>query len=205
MKRQENNNGAPLPPGEKPLGKHCTYLDCLCDRAPVPHAQNGDTLYKVLMTGGMVAFMTTINGLRNTGLGFIHESLWLYPFVFCIALLVRIFYAGKASTYLRVNYVDPNFKGAPHALVNSFMSTLVTSPVMCAITTLLLVGPENFWGSYFATLPITAPMSIVVSYFIVGPAVKMLFNNYITPARGMKLLRELEEEGETVARLMGMY
>lgn len=189
---------------EKPLGKRCTYADCLCGRAPVPHNANGDTLFQVMMCGGMVAFMTTINGLRNTGLSFLESSLWLYPLIFCIALLLRICLTSKIMEFLMHRFIKPHFTGLPRAIITPIANTCVTAPIMCAIVTMLLIGPESFWANYLATLPITAPMSILVSYFIVGPAVKMLFNNRISPARGMHLLEEINEEGATIARMMGI-
>ena len=193
-----------IPSGEKPLGKHCTYRDCLLGRAPIPHHANGDTLFQAMMTGGMVAFMTTANGLRNTGLGFLAESLWLYPLIFCIALLLRIGFTSRAVRFLKPRLIDGRFEGAAHTLAMTVLNTCVTSPIMCAIVTMLLMGPDGFWANYLATLPITAPTSIAVSYFIVGPAVKMLFNNRISPAAGMHLLEEMDEVGTPIARMMGL-
>lgn len=189
---------------EKPLGKRCTYRDCLTGRAPIPHQTGNDAIFQVMMCAGMVAFMTTINGLRNTGLGFLNDSLWLYPLIFCIALLVRILYTSKLMGILSPRLIRPHFKGAPQVLMTSIVNTTLTSPLMCAITTLLLVGPENFWVNYFLTLPITAPTSILVGYFIVGPAVKMIYNNHISPEAGMHILEELNEDRAAIARILGL-
>lgn len=171
----------------------------------MPHHANGDTLFQAMMTGGMVAFMTTINGLRNTGLDFLSESLWLYPLIFCIALLLRIGFSSKAVRLLKPRLVDGRFTGAGHTLAMTVLNTCLTAPIMCAIVTMLLVGPENFWISYLTTLPITAPLSIAVSYLVVGPAVKMLFNNRISPSTGVHLLEEMDEVGTPIARMMGLY
>lgn len=156
------------------------------------------------MTGGMVAFMTTANGLRNTGLGFIESSLWLYPLIFCIALLLRIGFTSRAVRFLKPRLIDGHFRGTAQVIAMTALNTCVTAPIMCSIVTLLLVGPDNFWIHYAATLPITAPTSMAVSYFIVGPAVKMIFNNRISPAQGVHLLEEINEAGAPIARMMGL-
>lgn len=170
----------------------------------MPHHANGDTLFQVMMTGGMVAFMTTANGLRNTGLGFLENSLWLYPLIFCIALLLRIGFTSKAVGFLKPRLIDGHFRGAGQVIAMTVLNTCLTAPLMCAIVTMLLIGPDSFWANYLGTLPITAPISMVVSYFIVGPAVKMVFNNRISPAQGIRLLEEINEAGTPIARMMGL-
>ena len=67
-----------------------TYMDCLRGTVPLPKHVNGATLFQVLMVGGMVTFMVTVNGLRNTGLDFLVNSHWLYPLMFCLAFLFKL-------------------------------------------------------------------------------------------------------------------
>lgn len=48
-----------------------SYADCLCDVAPTPTGVNGTTLYQLLMVGGMVTFVVTVNGVHNSGTNFL--------------------------------------------------------------------------------------------------------------------------------------
>ena len=48
------------------------------------------------------------------------------------------------------------------------------------------------------------PITLLISHFIVGPAVKMLFNNRITPDGGLKLLRNLDQHALSLLKLFGM-
>ena len=50
-----------------------TYLDCLCDEAPAPTGTNGTTLYQALSVGGLVVFVVTANGIRNSGIDFLEQ------------------------------------------------------------------------------------------------------------------------------------
>ena len=50
-----------------------TYADCLRDVAPTPTGVNGTTLYQLLMVGGMVMFVVTVNGVHNSGTDFLTQ------------------------------------------------------------------------------------------------------------------------------------
>lgn len=89
-----------------------TYMDCLRGTVPLPKHVNGATLFQVLMVGGMVTFMVTVNGLRNTGLDFLVNSHWLYPLMFCLAFLVRTFYGAPLVDKLAPKLVFSRFEGA---------------------------------------------------------------------------------------------
>ena len=47
------------------------------------------------------------------------------------------------------------------------------------------------------------PTAMVVNYFIVGPIVKLLFNNKISPAGGIGLLTNLKAQTDALTRLLG--
>ena len=180
-----------------------TYMDCLRGSVPLPKHVNGATLFQVLMVGGMVTFMVTVNGLRNTGLDFLVNSHWLYPLMFCLAFLVRTFYGAPLVDKLAPKLVFNRFEGTARAIAMTVLNVCCMAPVMCAIATLLIVGPSNFFMSYITTLPIVAPMAMVVNYFIVGPIVKLVFANRISPAGGLGLLENLEQHAPNLARMLG--
>ena len=180
-----------------------TYMDCLRGTVPLPNNVNGATLFQVLMVGGMVTFMVTVNGLRNTGFDFLVNSHWLYPLMFCLAFLVRTFYGAPLVNKLAPKLVFSRFEGAARAIAMTVLNVCCMAPVMCAIATLLIVGPDDFLVRYVTTLPIVAPMAMVVNYFIVGPIVKLVFVNRIMPAGGLGLLENLEQHAPNLARMLG--
>lgn len=180
-----------------------TYLDCLRGSIPLPKHINGATLFQVLMVGGMVTFMVTVNGLRNTGLDFLVYSHWLYPLMFCLAFLVRTFYGAPLVDKLAPKLVFNRFEGTARAIAMTVLNVCCMAPVMCAIATLLIVGTDNFLMQYATTLPVVAPMAMVVNYFIVGPIVKLVFVNRIMPADGLGLLGNLEQHAPNLARMLG--
>ena len=180
-----------------------TYMDCLRGTVPLPKYVNGATLFQVLMVGGMVTFMVTVNGLRNTGLDFLVNSHWLYPLMFCLAFLVRTFYGAPLVNKLAPKLVFSRFEGAARAIAMTVLNVCCMAPVMCAIATLLIVGPDDFLMRYITTLPVVAPMAMLVNYFIIGPIVKLVFANRISPAGGLGLLENLEQHAPNLARMLG--
>ena len=180
-----------------------TYMDCLRGTVPLPKYVNGATLFQVLMVGGMVTFMVTVNGLRNTGLDFLVNSHWLYPLMFCLAFLVRTFYGAPLVNKLAPKLVFSRFEGAARAIAMTVLNVCCMAPVMCAIATLLIVGPDDFLMRYITTLPVVAPMAMLVNYFIVGPIVKLVFANRISPAGGLGLLENLEQHAPNLVRMLG--
>ena len=180
-----------------------TYMDCLRGTVPLPKHVNGATLFQVLMVGGMVTFMVTVNGLRNTGLDFLVNSHWLYPLMFCLAFLVRTFYGAPLVNKLAPKLIFNHFEGAARAIAMTVLNVCCMAPVMCAIATLLIVGPDNFLMHYITTLPVVAPMAMLVNFFIVGPIVKLVFANRISPAGGLGLLENLEQHAPNLARMLG--
>jgi len=151
----------------------------------------------------MVTFMVTVNGLRNTGLDFLVNSHWLYPLMFCLAFLVRTFYGAPLVNKLAPKLVFSRFEGAARAIAMTVLNVCCMAPVMCAIATLLIVGPDDFLMRYITTLPVVAPMAMLVNYFIVGPIVKLVFANRISPAGGLGLLENLEQHAPNLARMLG--
>ena len=69
---------------------------------------------------------------------------------------------------------------------------------------LLFTEPDDLLGTYVQTLATTMPITLLISHFIVGPAVKMLFNNRITPDGGLRLLRSLDQHALSLLKLFGI-
>ena len=180
-----------------------TYRDCLRNTAPVPTNVNGATLFQVLMVGGMVTFMVTINGLRNTGFDFLANSHWLYPLMFCLAFLVRTYISAPIANLLAMRLIFNRFEGPALGVAMTVLNVCCTAPIMCAIGTLLIAGADNFLLRYLTTLPIVAPVAMLVNYFIVGPIAKLAFLNKISPSYGLGLLGNLEQHAPNLARLLG--
>jgi len=47
-------------------------------------------------------------------------------------------------------------------------------------------------------------MAMFVSFFIVGPAVKLVFHNRIKPASGLHALQTMQSCAPTISRILGM-
>lgn len=189
--------------GTAGLQGHFTYLDCLRGITPVPKGVNGVTLFQVLMIGGMVSFMVTINGLRAAGLSFLTSSHWLYPLMFCLAFLVRSYISGPIVELLAPRLVLKHFEGTARAVGMTVLNVCCTAPIMCALGTLLIVGADDFLLRYLTTLPVVAPLAMLISYFIVGPVATLVFVNRIQPSYGLSLLDNLERQAPNLARLLG--
>ncbi len=180
-----------------------TYRDCLRGTVPVPKSVNGATIFQVLMVGGMVTFMVTINGLRNAGLDFLVNSHWLYPLMFCLAFLVRTFIGAPIVNKLAPKLVFSRFEGVARGVAMTVLNVCCMAPIMCAIATLLIMGPTDFLIHYATTLPVVTPMALFVNFFVVGPIAKLAFANRISPSGGLGLLSNLEQNAPNLARLLG--
>ena len=153
---------------------HYSYVDCLKGNTPVPLTPNGKTLFQVLMVGGMVTLMVTMNGIANTGLGFLAQSHWLYPLMFALAFLVRTFISSPLVDKLAPKLVFSHFEGVSRNIGMTVLNVICTAPVMCALATVLLVGTDDFLLAYLTKLPVMALIAAVVNFFIVGPIVKIV-------------------------------
>ena len=183
--------------------KRFTYMDCLRGNVPVPTHVNGATIFQVLMVGGMVTFMVTVNGLRNTGFEFLVISHWLYPLMFCLAFLVRTFIGAPLVNKLAPKLVFRRFEGTARTIAMTVLNVCCMAPIMCAIATLLIAGTDNYFMHYITTLPIVMPMAMLVNFFVVGPIAKLMFANTISPSGGLGMLANLEQNAPNLARLLG--
>ena len=167
--------------------QRCTYRDCLMGRANIPVHGPGKAAFTLLMVGGMVTFMATFNGVLSSGLGFFAHAHWMYPLVFCIAFLMRLYVGDRFVGFAAPRYVIPHFHGLARNIAMTLLNVVVMGAIMGSIITLLLKGPAGFWGELASTLPLTMTVAALVNYFVVGPAVKMIYNNVLEPTNGLGL------------------
>lgn len=167
--------------------QRCTYRDCLMGRANVPAHGPGKAAFTLLMVGGMVTFMATFNGVLSSGLGFFAHAHWMYPLVFCIAFLMRLYAGDRVVGFAAPRYVIPHFHGLARNIAMTLLNVVVMGAIMGSIITLLLKGPAGFWGELASTLPLTMTVAALVNYFVVSPAVKMIYNNVLEPTDGLGL------------------
>jgi len=188
---------------ESGFGRRYSYRDALRGEVPVPQTINGATVFKVLMVGGMVTFMVTVNGIRHTGLEFLAQSHWLYPLMFCLAFLVRTYIGDVIVGAVAPRTVLKWFDGVKRNIAMTVLNVLCMAPIMCALATLLLNGVQDYLVSYITTLPIVIPVAFTVNYFVVGPIAKLLFNNRISPNGGLQFLQVMRENTASLTRLLG--
>lgn len=166
----------------------CTYRDCIAGRAGLPQGPLGMRVFQILMVGGMVTFMATINGLLHQGLGFFAHALWMYPLVFCISFLVRTFIGGKIVDAVAPRLVLPHTRGIARSVAMTLLNVVVMGTIMGFIVTLLMSGTQDYLATVAATLPISLVAAALVNYFIVSPAVRMICANVIEPGGNARIV-----------------
>ena len=184
-----------------------TYIDCLRDEAPVPTGVNGTTLYQTLMVGGMTAVTFTASGVYSDGVSFLIYNHWLYPMMFSISFLVRIYIGGPLTRILERRLVGERLRGAGRNMANVALGTAALSPVTGAITTLLFAKADSlddYADAYLETLSTTMPISVLASLFVVGPLTKLIFNNRVKPADGLHALKTLSDHACSLSRVFGL-
>ncbi|MBQ9004423.1 MAG: hypothetical protein IJ087_21495 [Eggerthellaceae bacterium] len=95
-------------------------------------------------------------------------------------------------------------RGFARGAATTALNVCVTSPFTSAAVALLFTDVDDFANTYVTALAATMPMTMVASYLIIGPAVKLLFNNRISPAGGLQALRDLQQHAASLMRLFGM-
>lgn len=169
-----------------------TYLDCItgkCD-APAPDIP-GKLFFTLLMVGCMCTAMTTFNGMRHhdwSFLQFFAESHWMYPLVLPLAMMTRLFVAGKIAAHI-LPAVKKNFSGIAKAFLIAVVNVSLMTPLMTAVVTILLQGFTDFGANYLEALPASWAFAIALNFLVVSPAVKLLHYNVISSVRGIQLMR----------------
>lgn len=176
-------------PTPSPDVKRCSYLDCLAGRVSVPAKGPGKAAFTLLMVGGMVSFMATFNGVLHSGLDFFVTAHWMYPLVFCIAFLVRVYVGDRVVGFLAPRLVMPRFRGLARSIAMTLLNVCVMGTIMGSVITLLLNGPDGYLWQLASTLPVTMLVAALVNFFIVGPVVKMAYHNVVAPSQGFGVFR----------------
>ena len=203
-----NQHGQSEQPAPKQPRQHkYTYADCLCGRVTPPAAgAPGKFFFTMLMVGGMVTFMVTYNGLRHAGwnpAAFYPSHLWMYPLIYVIALLVRTLIADDIVGFVIPRFINNRFSGLPKNIVITLLNITIMCPIMSAIVTLLLYGTADFAWNYLTGLPTIYPIGLIVNFFIVGPAVKLLHTNIIPSAQGMQIMINIQQNLRWITAFFG--
>lgn len=165
-----------------------SYADCLKGAAPVPRNPAEKFIFQLLMVGGMVTFMATVNGVLHSGLSFFSTAHWMYPLVFCLAFLVRVFIGDKVVGAIAGRFILPRFTGIARNIAMTVLNVAVMATIMGSVVTMLLNGPDGYLVELLQTLPATALAALMINYFIVAPAVKLIYANHIEPAYGPRIV-----------------
>lgn len=179
-----------------------TYKDCLQDKARVPHDPVRLFMFQVLMVGCMVAVMATFNGVRQSGMLYFSYMHWFYPILLCISLFVRRTFANPVTDFLITRFVKPHGKSYGTAFAKTCINTFCMSPIVSLFVSLLLVGAD-FGPHYLATMPLSLMLSVLVSHFVVGPAVKLFYHYVIHPRSVVPILDMMGKASCALTRAMG--
>ncbi len=165
-----------------------SYIDCLKGAVPVPQNPAEKFIFQLLMVGGMVTFMATINGVLHSGLSFFSTAHWMYPLIFCLAFLVRVFIGDKVVGAIAGRFVLPKFEGTGRNVAMTLLNVAVMATIMGSVVTMLLNGPHGYFAELVQTLPVTALAALTVNFLIVAPAVKLIYANHIEPVYGPRIV-----------------
>lgn len=182
-----------------PASQRYTFWECINGTAPAPTTAAEKSIFQLLMIVGMAAVMSTFNGMRHSGLDFFFESHWLYPVVLCITLCLRLGFVNRLVDYVIPRFIAPHFAGFPRNAAITLLNTAIMSPIMGCAVTLLLNGTGNFTANLLGTLTVSAPFAILMSLLVVGPAVRYLYHNVVTPVFGVSMLNDLQRHVTGVA------
>ena len=175
------------------------YLDCLRGAVPAPKEGPGAALFLLLMVGGMVTIMTTFNGVRHSGLSFFLTSHWLYPLSYCIAVALKLGFANRVAGFIAGRWIRPHLRGAALNVAMAVLNVSIMAPLMCAVVTLLLQGPDGALAVIAAEAPLSVAVAIAVNLLVVGPTVRLLYHNVILPATGVRLVGIVQRAATTWA------
>ena len=124
--------------------------------------------------------------------------------MFCIALLVRTYIGAPVAGFLTRKLIGKRLGGTARGVATTALNVCVTTPITSAIIAALFSDPDDFASVYVASLSMTLPMTMFASFFIVGPIVKLVFHNRISPAGGLRAMQLMEQSAPAIYRLLGM-
>lgn len=136
-------------------------------------------LFQAMMVGGMVLAMTTFNGVRHSGLDFFIDYHWMYPLYFCMTFMIRQLFMNRFTDAIIGRAVLPHLSGFPKVLAIAFVNICLMVPLMATVMTCMLYGFDDLPATLSTQVPLNVAVSICVNVFVVGPVVKMLYDNVI--------------------------
>ena len=122
--------------------------------------------------------------------------------MFCVAFLVRTYVGTPIISFLTPRLIGKRLRGCARGLAKVVLSVVVTTPITSAFVALLFSNPSDFTHEYVSSLAVTMPVTVLVNYLIVGPAVKLAFQR-IRPESGLRILKALGEHATSFTRIMG--
>ena len=165
----------------------CTYLDCILGRAKAPKEGPNFNAFQMMMVGGMIFVVSTINGFTHMGFDFVFISHWAYPVMFCIGLLIRVTVANAVVGWIMRHFFFPKLTGLARNLATSVVNVSFMATMISAANSLLLNGVHDYFAILLPTLPSTVATGILIHYFIVSPAVKMIYNRMLDQSFCLKV------------------
>lgn len=179
------------------------YRDALAGRVPVPRDKLGFFVFQALMVGGMVTFMATLNGIRHDGMGFVLYMHWFYPVVFAVAFAIRRTIGNAVTGFIIPRFIVPNLSGVAAAVAKCLSNVGIMCPLVSLVVSILLDGAD-FLPFYLSTLPVSLPCAIAANFFVVGPAVKLLYANHIARKSSTKIISQWQRYAHTLTALLGL-
>ena len=116
---------------------------------------------------------------------------------------MRIYVGTPILRVLAPRLVGNKPYGFARGIANTVLPVAVTSPVTSAILAFLFARPGDFADVYVASLSTSMPMTVIVNYLVIGPAVKLAFHR-IRPAFGLRILNALGTHGQSLSRFLGL-
>ena len=127
----------------------------------------------------------------------------MYPLSFCSSLILRIILADRIIRPLVKKLVIAKVKGVARSFIITLLNVVIMSTIMTTWITILLSGFDGLWQNVSSALPLTYTVSFLLNFLIVSPAVKMLYNNIITPAGSIRFMRTIREGLSPIAVFFG--
>lgn len=152
-----------------------SYLDCILGRAKAPKEGPNFNAFQMMMVGGMIFTVSTLNGFTHMGIDFVFVSHWAYPVMFAIGLLIRVTIANAVVGRIMRRPFFSSLEGLKRNIANSVVNVSFMATMISAANALLLNGVEGYFATLLPTLPSTIASGILIHYFIVSPAVKLLY------------------------------
>ncbi len=117
---------------------------------------------------------------------------------------MRIYVSGPLVSFLAPRLIGDRLRGVARGVAKTMLNVCIASPISSGIIAALFSSPDDFASVYVTALATTMPMAMFVSFFIVGPAVKLVFHNRIKPASGLHVLQTMQSCAPTISRILGM-